>query len=209
MNAPSKPVLVLYATREGHTRRIAEHVAATVRGRGLTADVLDAGRLPAGFELGAYACAIVAGSVHMQRHERELVAFVKAHKAALERMPAAFLSVSLAEATAENPRTPPEMRGKAAEEVMTVIHEFFGETGWHPDRVWPVAGALVYSEYNILERFVMRLIAKRAGGDTNTSADYEYTDWIALDRFVAALLREQRSIIPPPEHRASPAVESN
>ena len=30
----------------------------------------------------------------------------------------------------------------------------------------------------------MRRIAKKAGAETDTSRDYEYTDWVALDRFV-------------------------
>ena len=34
----------------------------------------------------------------------------------------------------------------------------------------------------------MRLIAKREGAATDTSRDYEYTDWAALDRFVNELV---------------------
>jgi menaquinone-dependent protoporphyrinogen oxidase len=30
---------------------------------------------------------------------------------------------------------------------------------------------------------MMRLIAGAAGGDTDTSRDYEYTDWEAVERF--------------------------
>ena len=36
-----KPILVLYATKEGHTRRIAEHIAATLRARDQAAEVID------------------------------------------------------------------------------------------------------------------------------------------------------------------------
>ena len=34
---------------------------------------------------------------------------------------------------------------------------------------------------------MMRLIVGAAGGDTDTSRDYEYTDWQAVDRFAGAL----------------------
>jgi hypothetical protein len=50
-----------------------------------------------------------------------------------------------------------------------------------------VAGALLYSKYNPLVRFVMKRIAKEAGAATDTSRDYEYTDWVGLDRFVVEL----------------------
>jgi menaquinone-dependent protoporphyrinogen oxidase len=92
-----KPVGVFYATREGHTQRIAEHVAASLRQRGLEATVYDVHAQPA-VKLGQYAAAVVAGSVHAGRHESELVRFVTEHIAELENLPSAFLSVTLSEA---------------------------------------------------------------------------------------------------------------
>jgi menaquinone-dependent protoporphyrinogen oxidase len=50
----------------------------------------------------------------------------------------------------------------------------------------PVAGALPYTRYNFLVRFLMKRIARKAGGPTDTSRDYDFTDWAALDRFAAA-----------------------
>jgi menaquinone-dependent protoporphyrinogen oxidase len=47
-----------------------------------------------------------------------------------------------------------------------------------------VAGALAYSKYNFFIKLVMKAIARKAGGPTDTSRDYEFTDWPALDRFV-------------------------
>jgi menaquinone-dependent protoporphyrinogen oxidase len=35
----------------------------------------------------------------------------------------------------------------------------------------------------MLMRFVMKWIAKKAGAETDTSRDYEYTNWAALDSF--------------------------
>jgi menaquinone-dependent protoporphyrinogen IX oxidase len=53
-----KPILVLYATREGQTQRIADHVAASVRARGLLADVVDAARIPPGFSIESWAAVL-------------------------------------------------------------------------------------------------------------------------------------------------------
>ncbi len=36
-------------------------------------------------------------------------------------------------------------------------------------------------------RLVMRLISGMAGGDTDTSRDYEYTDWQAVERFAGRI----------------------
>jgi menaquinone-dependent protoporphyrinogen oxidase len=50
--------------------------------------------------------------------------------------------------------------------------------------VLPVAGALAYSKYSFFVKLVMKTIAWKAGGPTDTSRDYEFTDWATLDRFV-------------------------
>lgn len=186
--AAMKPILVLYATREGQTRRIAEHVAADIRTAGLTADVRDVRTLSSSFDLGGFDAAVLAASIHIGKHEREMAGFVKAHRAALEHMPTAFLSVSMSEANAEDPTAAPERRALGERSVREAIHSFFEETGWQPTRVKPVAGALLYTQYNVLVRFVVKQIAKSKGESTDTSGDHEYTDWAALDVFVKDLV---------------------
>ena len=80
-----KRFLVLYATREGQTRRIADHVADTLRSRGFSTDVVDAAHLPANLVVLNYCGAIVAASVHQQKHEREIFWFIKRHASELVR----------------------------------------------------------------------------------------------------------------------------
>jgi len=178
-----KPIAVLYATREGHTERIAEHVATRLRYRGLDAQFHNV-RTLADFVLDRHEAVILAASVHTGKHESEMVRFVKQHRRELESLPAAFLSITLSEAGAERTDTTPEQHARFVADVNKVLDQFYAETGWHPEHVKPVAGALLYSKYNVLVRFVMKWIAKKAGGATDTSRDYEYTDWAALDRFV-------------------------
>jgi menaquinone-dependent protoporphyrinogen oxidase len=185
-----KPLLIVYATREGQTRRIAEHLAAEVRTRGRTAEVVGARDVRSSLELTKYSAVVVAASVHAGKHEREMLAFVRAHREGLERMPTAFLSVSLAESGAEDTGASPDVRDRSRQEVQEAIDTFFQETGWHPGRVKPVAGALLYTKYNFIIRFVMKQIAKKKGATTDTSRDHEYTDWAALDRFVEELLHD-------------------
>jgi menaquinone-dependent protoporphyrinogen oxidase len=70
-----------------------------------------------------------------------------------------------------------------------MIDGFVAETGWRPERSLPVAGALTYSRYNFLIRFVMKRIARKQGAPTDTSRDYEFTNWSAVDRFVDEAVR--------------------
>lgn len=206
-----KPVLVAFATREGQTRKIAEHIADTIRARGDEAELLDLGSgTRIDLDLTAYAAVLLAASVHLGRHEREMVEFVKAHHDQLEKVPTAFLSVSLSEAGVEDMTATFDSRAKAAIDVKKTLDDFCHQTGLHPSRVWPVAGALMYSEYGALVRFVMRRIARRAGQSTDTTHDHEYTDWKGLHRFVDALMMEleDEAAAPPRDRRYGVATSA-
>ena len=97
-------------------------------------------------------------------------------RAELARRTNAFFSVSLSAAGDAR------QRGNA----QRCVSDFVKRTGWAPDARTIFAGALRYSRYHGLVRFLMRCISKAAGGDTDTSRDYEYTDWAAVDSFAAA-----------------------
>jgi menaquinone-dependent protoporphyrinogen oxidase len=190
---PMKPIGVLYATREGQTRRIAERVAQDLRARRFDVEFKNLRDDDDAIHPSDYSAVVLAASVHAGGHEREMVKFVKKHRAELEQLPTAFLSVTLSEAGAEMSSKTPEERARFSADVHKVIDKFFEETGWRPERVKPVAGALMYSKYNPLVRFVMKRIAKKAGAATDTSLDYEYTDWVGIDRFVDELADELSS----------------
>lgn len=185
-----KPILILYATRDGQTRKIAEHVAGELSARAMAAELLDARTLPATFDLGAYGGAILAASVRYGKHERELVDFARTHKDVLSNMPNAFLSVSGSEATAEDANATGETRARAAHDVQDVLDRFVAATGWRPTHAQPVAGAMLFTKYNFLVRFIIKQIAKRNGTKIDPTKDSEYTDWAALDRFVSELAPE-------------------
>ena len=177
-------IAVFYATREGQTARIAEHIAHELQTSNVQVDVFDVKDMGRPVDWASYHAACVAASVHLGRHEPEMITFVKQNRPELERLSAMFLSVSLSEAGAEDPAAPPERRQKAAADVAGLIETFVKETGWRSHHVLPVAGALTYSRYNFIIRFVMKRIARANGAPTDASRDYELTDWTTLDRFV-------------------------
>lgn len=171
-------VLVLYGTGEGQTERIADHVAGVIRERGHDVTLLHAGRIPAEFSLAAYDGVVIGASVHLGRHQRYVREFAVENRTLLESMPAAFFSVSLAAAGDESGR----------EKARAVMEGFLEEVGWQPPVKAIVPGRLAYGQYGPLKRFVMKRIARRAGGATDTSRDHEYTDWEGVTRFAEAFL---------------------
>ena len=65
------------------------------------------------------------------------------------------------------------------------MQDFAAASGWTPEQVSLVAGALLYTQYGFAKRQLMRGIAasKRGALSTDTSQDHVYTDWDAVRRF--------------------------
>lgn len=157
--------LVVYASVEGHTERIAQRLAAGLRARGHRVDVAAAG---GDIDLSRYDSVIVGASVHYGHHPAWLARALRA--ARLPTPKTAFFSVSLG----------------AKERYAT---KFLRKARWQPELVAVFPGALQYSKYGPLKRLVVRTFAAIAGHDTDTSRDYEYTDWQAVERFSEACER--------------------
>jgi len=179
-----KPVGVLYSTRAGQTQKIAQFVVGKLRALGLESELRIVTKRAAAIDLGRYSGVILAASVHAGNHEHEMVRFVGAHLSQLSAMRAAFLSVSLSQAGAERAGESPERHRQFVADVDKMVSTFITQTSWHPQVVMPVAGAFLYRGYNPLVRWIMKIIARKAGGYTDVSHNYEYTDWAALERFV-------------------------
>jgi menaquinone-dependent protoporphyrinogen oxidase len=185
-----KPVGIFYATREGQTERIAERIGATLRASGLEPDLRNLKSDPEEITLDRYSAAILAASVHAGSHEPEMVKFAQRHRAQLDTMPNAFLSVTLSQVGVEDSSRPPAERDKFAADVASVLAKFRQETGWTPKCVKPVAGALPYSKYNFFIRYIMKRIARKAGAPTDTSRDYDFTNWTDLEAFATGFAGE-------------------
>lgn len=170
-------VLVVYGSGEGQTAKVANYVVDGLASRGREATAVDVRDVDASAVRAADAV-VVGASIHVGSHQDAVVAFAREHRGTLAGVPSAFVQVSLSSAAAD-----PERRADAER----YVEEFREATGWEPDVVGTFAGALGYSEYGFLKRPMMRKIAADATGDTDASRDYEYTDWTAVDEFVAAV----------------------
>lgn len=170
-------VLLLYATGEGQTEKVAGHIADLLEARAHDVTVVDVRRTAGDLAVETFDAVLVGSSIHMGTHPGRVRDFVRTEREALAGRPSAFFQVCLS-AAAEDP----ERRAEADR----YVEEFVTETGWRPDRTAVFAGALRYSRYGFLERAMMKRIAAKMGGDTDTGRDYEYTDWEAVERFAAA-----------------------
>jgi menaquinone-dependent protoporphyrinogen oxidase len=168
-------ILIVYGTTEGHTARIVERMATVIREAGHDVELHDAREVHKQSVSGGFDGIIVGGSVHRGDFQSSLREFVKRNRDLLERVPSAFFSVSLAAADTDE---------ESNAEIQLEMDKFSRETGWQPRRVETIAGALVYTQYNIFVRHLMKLIAKQHGRtELDTSRDFDFTDWDAVERF--------------------------
>jgi menaquinone-dependent protoporphyrinogen oxidase len=183
-------VLVAYATFDGQTRLIAERVAATLRACGHAAEATDF--VAAHGVLDRCDAVIVGAAIRYGHHSRELERWVRARRDRIARLPNAFFSVCL---SAGGPGAKPA-------EARRYVEDFRRRTGWDPGAAASFAGALRYRDYNPFIRLLMRMIVGMAGGDTDTSGNYDYTDWPAVERYARAFAAR----LAPERHQESDAA---
>ncbi len=167
-------ILVLYGTTHGQTRKVALVLGEALEDLGCTVEIVDAALAPRTVRPEHYDAVIVAASVHMGGYQRAVKRWVRAHEPQLARRPTAFVSVCLAML---------EQRQEARAELDRIVQRFLGDQGWRPDAVKLVAGAVRYTRYNGLVKWIMKRIVAKAGGATDTTRDWEYTDWADVRAF--------------------------
>jgi menaquinone-dependent protoporphyrinogen oxidase len=167
-------IAVVFGTTNGQTAKISRRIVEVLRIEGHAVELFDTrAEIPAASLVGVQAV-VLAGSVRMGKFPRPLIAFVRDHLDKLLRIPTAFIPVSLS-ASRKSPA--------ARREVQKTTARFIAETGLNPNIIQPIAGALVYSRYGFFTKLAILFISKISHGDTDTSRDYEYTDWHAVDGF--------------------------
>jgi len=167
--------LIVYATSYGQTARIARRMADLLMASGEAVTLVNACNHPRDFHAGEFDGVIVGGSIIAGRHHKALVRFVRAHRTLLNAIPSVFFSVS---GSAASPLE--TERAKARQ----CVDQFLDTAGWQPVLTETIGGAMAYTKYNPFLRWFMKRASKAAGGPTDTSRDYEMTDWSRVERFV-------------------------
>jgi menaquinone-dependent protoporphyrinogen oxidase len=168
----------MFATREGQTEKVARRIADVLREAGADVDLVDA-KASTGISLQSFDLLVLGASMHAGGIERELVGFVNSHVEDIRQKRRSFFLVLLSAAAKDL-----SLRAKWLADARAKMNDQLEVTF---DDVEMIAGALRYSKYPLPLRWLMRRIAKQAGGDTDTSRDYEYTDWEQVDGYARRL----------------------
>ena len=170
-------VVIIFASEEGQTSKIALRLSELLRERGVEVDIRDSSIPGAGEKLASYDGVVIGSAIHYGHHGKAIQALVKSHRAILSSRHTAFFSVSL---SAGGPS-----RDLAA--ARSYLEAFMAETGWKPDQAASFAGAIRHSQYGFLKTLLVHLSLRKSGAPE--SGDHEYTDWNAVAAFADAFAK--------------------
>ena len=168
-------ILIVYGTTEGQTRKISRFMEQVLQDAGYFVTIADASDdppSPAGFD-----AVMIGASIHMHKYQAAVEHYIRRNISALQQMPGAFFSVCLAIAS--------DLVDEQ-HEAEKIASDFLERIQWEPLAVTTIAGALKYTEYDFFKRIIMKMISKREGRITNTSQNYEYTNWNSVKQFAIA-----------------------
>jgi menaquinone-dependent protoporphyrinogen oxidase len=167
-------ILIVYGSLEGQTKKIAERIATILEDKGHEVTTLPGGQAPADLALERFDAAIVGGPIHMGKFPKPVKQFVATHRDWLNTVPGALFTVCMA-INSEKPGS--------REQAIRYGEDFLRQSGWRPRLSATFAGAVKYTQYDFVTRFIMKMISKREGASTDTTHDHEYTDWDSVAHF--------------------------
>lgn len=169
-----KKILIAYDSKDGQTKKIAEFIKEELQKNCWWVDIMNSRFPVTPIEIEQYDGVIVGGPVHASRYPKSLKFWVRRHADILSKKPSAFFSVCLGIL---------QPGGDIKEQEEHIVNKFLKWTGWTPGATAIFAGAVKYTRYNWFTKWVMRHIVKKSGGSTDTSKDYEYTNWNEVRAF--------------------------
>ena len=167
-----------YATRDGQSRRIAEHIFRRLAESKTLSPPQDlAQALPAPADLAAASVVVVVAAVRYGRHLPEADRFLAAYRLLNSPPPLALASVNL---TARKP-------AKTTAAGNAYLRKVIARHRLTPALAIAFAGQLDYRRYGWLDRQFIRFIMLLTGGPTSPDACVEYTSWPAVDEFAGQI----------------------
>ena len=172
-----------YATRDGQSRRIAEHIFGRLaEGETLGPPQDLAVTRPSPEQLSGASVIVLVTAVRYGKHLPEADRFLAAYRSLASPPQLALASVNL---TAR----------KAAKTTATgnaYLRKTIARHGLAPALAVAFAGRLDYRRYGWLDRQIIRFIMLLMRGPTDPQTDIEYTSWPAVDEFAARIAELQR-----------------
>jgi menaquinone-dependent protoporphyrinogen oxidase len=172
-----------YATRDGQSRRIAEHIFRRLAESETLSPPQDvAVARPASEDLTAASVIVLVAAVRYGRHLPEADRFLAAYRSLASPPPLALASVNL---TARKP-------AKTTATGNAYLRKVIARHRLAPALAVAFAGRLDYRRYGWLDRQIIRFIMLLTRGPTDPDTNVEYTSWPAVDEFAARIAELQR-----------------
>ena len=172
----SNRILIVYGSKYGQTAKIAERIGELLRRRKIEVTVHKGNQLPAALTLEGYDGILVGASIIAGKYQKYIRNFVINNRRALGAVPSSFFAVSGAAGGR------PDERAQARASA----DQFLARTGWKPDLTACFGGAITFTKYSPLLRWMMKRITRRGGHPLDPTCDHELTDWSEVERFSEA-----------------------
>ncbi|WP_288842045.1 menaquinone-dependent protoporphyrinogen IX dehydrogenase [uncultured Deefgea sp.] len=169
--ARMKPTLILYASRDGQAKHIAQTLQQHLAQHAVHSELADLTSPPNMSK--SWQAIIVVASVRYGRHHAEVQQFFEHHTLLA---PLAVMSVSL------NAR-------KGDGTPNGYLKKLLAQHHLQPFTAMSVAGRLDYPRYGWLDRQMMRLIMKMTDGPSDGKCCVEYTNWQHVADFADTVRR--------------------
>ncbi len=179
-------ILIVYASRDGHTRSIAQRMQQRLDEQRAQVRVVDI-NMAGGLDPSAFTVVAVGGSVINGKHDPRLAAFLIDNAERLSGCQTVFFSVNL---IARKPE-------KRTIEGNVYVRKFLEELPLKPDHVEIIAGKLDYPSYGFLDRILIQLTMKFTKGPTDRNTVTDYTDYDQVDAFADRLQKMARDQVAP------------
>jgi len=162
-------VLILYATIEGQTGKVAAFLGDQATAAGHEPELVDVGNKMAIVDFDGFEKIVLAAPVHERRHPEPFEVFLTGHRDILGDRQTLLLSISLSAAFADG-----------LEEARDYLTEMEMRTGFTPTGDALVAGAVKTGSYDYFASQVVRHVVLGDRDYDPTKGDHEFTDWDAL-----------------------------
>jgi menaquinone-dependent protoporphyrinogen oxidase len=177
----TKKTLLLFSSRYGQTEKITRFLAQQLQNAGFEVDLRSTdGPLPQ--VLFQYNAIVLASSVYRGRFSQALVQWAERQDHLPLAIPTYTVLVHL-NAADKHPEARP-----AEKQMMDAFEKALGCKSVMRGHF---AGALNYTRYNFIVRWMMKKISKRFGGPLDTSQDHELTDWGEVQKFADQILNSK------------------
>lgn len=165
----SQPILVTYATRYGSTREVAERVAQTLKGQGLTVDTKPAGEVSS---LDGYGAVVLGAPYYIGKLLKEATAFLGRYEQQLRKMPVALFTLG------------PTSEDDDMDEAREQMDATFAKTEWFK----PVKAEMFVGSYDPAKlRGLDKLVTKPKASPLYGMPARDERDWEAISSWAQTL----------------------